>query len=152
MIYLMLKRVLRKSYSFIYLIISRSGFTAEATRNCTQILGMQNNQIPDSALSASTSYNVNSMGPGNGRLYFQAKSGKYGAWATSTNDKFQWFAVDFGNYAKVTGLATQGRQDGNWWVESYSLSFSHDDVFFEDYKENNIKQVRDIMIPIQIRY
>ena len=113
---------------------------------------MQNNQIPDSALSASTSYNVNSMGPGNGRLYFQAKSGKYGAWATSTNDKFQWFAVDFGSYAKVTGLATQGRQDGNWWVESYSLSFSHDDVFFEDYKENNMKKVCDIMIPIYIRY
>ena len=113
---------------------------------------MQNNQIPDSALSASTSYNVNSMGPGNGRLYFQAKSGEYGAWATSTNDKFQWFAVDFGSYAKVTGLATQGRQDGNWWVESYSLSFSHDDVFFEDYKENNMKKVCDIMIPIYIRY
>ena len=109
---------------------------------------MQNNQIPDSAISASTSYNVNSMGPGNGRLYFQAKSGEYGAWATSTNDKFQWFAVDFGSYAKVTGLATQGRQDGNWWVESYSLSFSHDDVFFEDYKENNIKNVGDIMILI----
>ena len=149
MIDLMLKRLLRKSYSFIYLAISRSGFTAGATKNCTQILGMQNNEIPDSALSASTSYNVNSMGPGNGRLYFQATSGKNGAWAASTNDKFQWFAVNFGNYAKVTGLATQGRQDGNWWVESYSLSFSHDDVFFEDYKENNIKKVR---APIQIRH
>ena len=113
---------------------------------------MQNNQIPDSALSASSSHNVNSMGPGNGRLYFQANSGKYGAWAASKNDEFQWFAVDFGNYAKVTGLATQGRQDGNWWVVSYSLSFSHDGVFFEDYKENNIKKACSIMISIKIKY
>lgn len=128
--------------------MSRSGFTPGVTKNCAQILGMQNNQIPPSALSASTSYSVNSMGPGNGRLYFHPKSGKYGAWATSTNDQFQWFAVDFGSYAKVTGLATQGRQDGNWWVTSYSLSFSHDGIFFEDYKESNIKKVCAIMVPI----
>ena len=129
-------------------MISRSGFTLRTTKKCAQILGMQNNQIPDSALSASTSYNVSSMGPRNGRLYFQAKSGKYGAWATSRNDKFQWFGVDFGSYAKVTALATQGRQDGAWWVTSYSLSFSHDDVFFEDYKENNVKKVCDVIVPI----
>ena len=48
----------------------------------------------------------------------------------------------------MTGLATQGRQDGNWWVASYSLSFSHDNVFFEDYKENNVKKVCYIMISI----
>lgn len=112
---------------------------------------MQNYQIMDPYLSASTTYNVNSLGPQNGRLHFQAKSGKNGAWAASTNDKFQWFGADFGNYVKVTGLATQGRQDGNWWVTSYSISFSYDDVFFEDYKENNVKKVCGVMIPIYIR-
>ncbi|XP_078346313.1 uncharacterized protein LOC144631689 isoform X2 [Oculina patagonica] len=119
----------------------RKGFTPGETEKCKKILGMQNYQIPDSALSASTSYNINSMGPANGRLHFQAKSGKYGAWAVSKNDQFQWFAVDFGNFAKVTGIATQGRQDGNWWVKTYSLSFSYDGVFFEDYKESNVKKV-----------
>ena len=102
---------------------------------------MQNYQIPDSAIRASTSYNVNSMGPENGRLHFQAKSGEYGAWAVSRNDQFQWFLVDFGSFTKVTGCATQGRQDGNWWVKTYSLSFSYEGVFFEDYKENNVKKV-----------
>ena len=103
---------------------------------------MQNYQIPDSSITASTSYNLNSMGPENGRLHFQAKSGEYGAWAVSRNDQFQWFQVDFGSFTKVTGCATQGRQDGSWWVKSYSLAFSFDGVFFEDYKENNIKKVR----------
>ena len=104
---------------------------------------MQNYQIPDSAISASTSYNANSMGPENGRLHFQAKTGKYGAWAvaSNSNNKFQWFQVDFGSFTKVTGVATQGRQDGAWWVKTYSLSFSYEGVFFEDYKESDITKV-----------
>lgn len=125
--------------------------TPGAIKKCAQILGMQNYQILDRYLSASTTYNVNSLGPENGRLHFQAKSGKNGAWAASKNDKFQWFGADFGNYVKVTGLATQGRQDGNWWVTSYSISFSYDDVFFEDYKENSVTKVCGVMIPIYIR-
>ena len=101
---------------------------------------MQNNQIPDSALRASTSYNPNSMGPGNGRLHFQAKPGKYGSWAVSKNDEFQYFEVNFGDWTRVTKIATQGRQDGGWWTKSYSLAYSYDGVFFEDYKEdNNVK-------------
>ena len=85
------------------------------------------------------------MGPENGRLHFQAKSGEYGAWAVSKNDQFQWFQVDFGSYTKVTGLSTQGRQDGSWWVKTYSLSFSYEGVFFEDYKENNITKVNVVV-------
>ena len=102
---------------------------------------MQNNQIPDSALRASTSYNPNSMGPGNGRLHFQARTGKYGAWAVSKNDEFQYFEVNFGHWTRVTKIATQGRQDGGWWTKSYSLAYSYDGVFFEDYKEDNIIKV-----------
>lgn len=122
-------------------VIHWPGFSPPVTKKCAKILGMQNDQIPDSALSASTSYNVNSMGPANGRLHFQSKSGQYGAWAVSKNDEFQWFQVDFGGFTKVSGLATQGRQDGAWWVKSYSLSYSYDGVFFEDYKEDNVTKV-----------
>nr|XP_058951355.1 uncharacterized protein LOC131778889 [Pocillopora verrucosa] len=104
---------------------------------------MQNNQIPDSALRASTSYNVNSMGPRNGRLHFQAKSGQYGAWATSTNNEFQYFEVSFGDWTQVTQVATQGRQDGAWWVKSYILASSDDGVFFRDYQEDNKVKVFD---------
>ncbi|KAJ7390437.1 hypothetical protein OS493_025137 [Desmophyllum pertusum] len=113
------------------------GFTTPKPPTCVAILGMQNNQIPDSALRASTSYNVNSMGPRNGRLHFQAKSAQYGAWAVSANNEFQYFEVNFGDWTQVTKVATQGRQDGAWWVKSYSLAYSYDGVFFEDYKEDD---------------
>ena len=102
---------------------------------------MQNNQIPDSALRASTSYNAVSMGPANGRLHFQAGSGKYGSWAVSTNNEFQYFEVNFGGWTQVTKVATQGRQDGAWWTKSYSLSYSYDGVFFVDYKEDDVVKV-----------
>ena len=125
----------------IYLYtIPLPGFTPGEPEKCKKILGMQNYQIPDSAITASTTYN-GYMGPENGRLHFQAKSGEYGAWAVSKNDQFQWFQVDFGSFTKVTGLSTQGRQDGSWWVKTYSLSFSYEGVFFEDYKENNTTKV-----------
>ena len=118
-----------------------TGFTTPKPPTCSSPLGMQNNQIPDSALRASTSYNPNYMGPGNGRLHFQARTGKYGAWAVSKNNEFQYFEVNFGDWTRVTKIATQGRQDGGWWTKSYSLAYSYDGVFFEDYKEDNIVKV-----------
>lgn len=113
-----------------------TGFTTPKPPTCAAPLGMQNNQIPDSALRASTSYNANSMGPANGRLHFMAGSGKYGSWATSTNNQFQYFEVNFGDWTRVTKIATQGRQDGGWWTKSYSLAYSYEGVFFVDYKED----------------
>jgi len=120
-----------------YRILFLKGFITLSPPPCQAALGMQSNNIPDSALRASTSYNVNSMGPRNGRLHFQPSSGQYGAWAVSTNNEFQYFEVNFGDWTKVTKVATQGRQDGAWWVKSYTLSYSYDGVFFEDYKEDN---------------
>ena len=81
------------------------------------------------------------MGARNGRLHFQASSSQHGAWAVSTNDEFQYFEVNFAEWTKVTKVATQGRQDGAWWVKSYSLSYSYGDVFFEDYKEDGVVKV-----------
>ena len=86
------------------------------------------------------------MGPRNGRLHFQPSSGQYGAWAVATNNEFQYFEVNFGDWTKVTKVATQGRQDGAWWVKSYSLSYSYDGVFFEDYKEENEVKVFNFII------
>lgn len=82
------------------------------------------------------------MGPRNGRLHFQAGSGKYGSWAVSKNDQFQYFEVSFGDWTKVTKVATQGRQDGGWWTKSYSLAYSNDGVFFVDYKEDDTVKVK----------
>ena len=57
-------------------------------------------------------------------------------------DQFQYFEVSFGNWTKVTKVATQGRQDDGWWTKSYSLAYSDDGVFFVDYKEDDAVKVK----------
>ena len=83
---------------------------------------MQNLQIPDSSITASSSSNAISFAPYIGRLNFlSAGSGKYGSWAAGANDENQWFQVDLGSWTKISAVATQGRQDANQWVKTYTL-------------------------------
>ena len=104
---------------------------------------MQSGNITDSAITASSSANPNSYAPYVGRLHFLSSgSGKYGSWAAGANNLNQWFQVDFGSWAQISAVLTQGRQDSNQWVKSYSLSYSYDGVFFKTYtNEHGLKQV-----------
>ncbi|KAJ7390433.1 EGF-like repeat and discoidin I-like domain-containing protein 3 [Desmophyllum pertusum] len=119
------------------------GFPTPKPPQCMDALGMQNGQIPDSAITASSSANAVSYAPSIGRLYFlSAGSGKYGSWAAGANNVNQWFQVDMGSWTKISAVSTQGRQDSNQWVKSYSLSFSYDGVFWETVNnELGLKQV-----------
>ena len=113
-----------------------------------EALGMENRQIPDSAITASSSYNAISFAPSIGRLHFlSAGSGKYGSWAASANNENQWFQVDLGSWTKVSAVATQGRQDADQWVKTYSLSSSYDGVFWETVNnEHDVVQVQILAI------
>ena len=104
---------------------------------------MESGDIPDSAITASSSANANSYAPSVGRLHFlSAGSGKYGSWAAAANNLNQWFLVDFGSWAQISAVLTQGRQDSNQWVKSYSLTYSYDGVFFKTVTdEHGSKQV-----------
>ena len=107
---------------------------------CLDALGMQNGRIPDSAISASSEYNA-AFKAINGRLHFLLRLGRHGAWATKTNDVFQYLQINFGDWTKVTRVVIQGRQDADQWVKSFSLSYGYDAVFFKDYKEDGVKKV-----------
>ena len=96
---------------------------------CLSPLGVQSGQVPNDAMTAYTS----SCSPHFGRLYLHSASGITGGWCAKANDLRQWLQVDFGNYAKVQRVATQGRQEASQWVASYKLSYSQDGVFFEPY-------------------
>ena len=110
-----------------------------------EALGMQSGDMPDSAITASSSANAVSYAPSVGRLHFlSAGSGRYGSWAAGANNAQQWFQVDFGSWTKVTAIRTQGRQDSNQWVKTYSISYSYDSVFHTTvYNESGSKKVRN---------
>lgn len=101
-------------------------------------LGMENGQIPDSSITASSMYS-NSYRPDQGRLYQQAESGGSGSWLAGTNNNNQWFQVNFGGWTEVTRVCTQGRLNGANWVTKYKLAYSYDGVFYKEYREDGDK-------------
>ena len=98
-------------------------------------MGMENGQIRDAQITASSEYNENHAAA-QGKLNFKAGGGKTGAWtAGSKNAYYEWLRVDLGRYRTVTGIATQGRNDAYQWVTSYILQYSEDGVTYVSYKE-----------------
>ena len=121
------------------------GFATPIPPQCMEALGMKSGDIPDSAITASSSANAVSYAPSVGRLHFlSAGSGRYGSWAAGANNAQQWFQVNFGSWTKVTAIRTQGRQDSSQWVKTYSISYSYDSVFHKTvYNEYGSKKVRN---------
>ena len=101
---------------------------------------MENGTIPDRNINASSVYRrskVTIHAAANGRLHYK-KKGRAGAWGADIKDQNQWLQVDFGTEMMVSGVATQGRQDANQWVKSYSLSYSLDGKTFYPYQNNKV--------------
>lgn len=64
-----------------------------------------------------------------------------GAWSARHNNRYQWLQLDFGRWAKIIRLATQGRQDTDQWVTQYYVRHSLDGIRFVDYQERNTRKV-----------
>ena len=92
-------------------------------------LGLEDKRVPNGHLSASTYYNHH-LSPWHGRLNHRW------SWSVRLRRVGQWFQVNFVELIRVKGVATQGRQDANQWVRSYTVSYSTDGMNFVPYKEN----------------
>ncbi|XP_022100964.1 antigen WC1.1-like [Acanthaster planci] len=79
-------------------------------------LGMQSGAIPDSSLSASSSYNSNYR-PSNARLNVGSD------WWRPRYHQDQWFQVDLGDHTAVTGLIVQGLHYHH--VSAFTVQFSN---------------------------
>ena len=107
---------------------------------CRSSLGMENGNITDTQITASSEWRRtgDNLYAYRGRLHLKAAGDIKGAWATGRLDKYQWLQVDLRSYhARVTGVATQGRQDARQWVKNYKLKFSffNEPGSFQTYKE-----------------
>ena len=108
---------------------------------------MANGEISDQQISASSESNGNHAAK-QGRLFFQETPKLSGSWSVAPRELSRlsaWLQVDLLNkHTKVTGVATQGRNDNNvWpsgrhyqWVTSYKLDYSDNGVSFLFYKED----------------
>ena len=134
---------------------------------CKNALGMENGSISDGQISASSEWNAThhtdqclfattyyadewdaTYYAHQGRLQFKADGVRGDAWSAGENDINQWLQVDLrSKFTRVTGLATQGRDDYDWWVIEYKLLYSsYQNSNFRNYKERGQK-VAKVNIP-----
>ena len=106
-----------------------------------QPLGMENNEIPNGEVTASSYY-----GPGyepwQARLNNIQKSGSTGSWSAYQNAIGQYLQIDLGKKRVVNKIATQGSPSTVYfqWVTSYKL-FSSDGAKWKEYQNNGVVKV-----------
>ncbi|XP_014208529.1 discoidin domain-containing receptor 2-like [Copidosoma floridanum] len=109
--------------------ISADELTRNVFSHCTLPLGMEEGKIPDDAISASSSYEMKSVGPQNARIR-QEKNG--GAWcpkAQISNDIREYLEVDLTQEHLITWTETQGRfgnGEGQEYAEAFYLEYWRD--------------------------
>jgi len=101
---------------------------------------MENGNIINTQITASSEWRTagDYLHAYQGRLHLKKAGNVKGAWAAGQEDVNQWLQVDLRSYnARVTGVATQGRQGGDQWVTKYKLQFSfvNETAIFQTYKE-----------------
>ena len=105
---------------------------------CATALGIEHlNQIPDSAIVASSQYNTY-YGPERARLRLVTQGSFIGGWSPKSSNTGEWIEFDLEENTKVTGIATQGRDNADWWVTSYSLSFRVKGGSYEPYNNGYV--------------
>ncbi|XP_031566433.1 lactadherin-like [Actinia tenebrosa] len=133
--------------------------TAEEIAGCDSSVGLEDNRITDSQMTASSYY------PSPGITYpWYARLNHHIAWAPSTPSIGEYLQIDFKKKMRLTKIASQGRSNSNQWVTKYSLKYSDDGSTWENYgsdsyiKEfdanNDVSTVvtHTLEVPIDARY
>jgi len=108
---------------------------------------MENGKISNGDITASSEL-INEHHAYQGRLNFKKGKGKRGAWTARETNGEQWLQVDLGSqFTRVTGVATQGREDSDNWVTKYKLQYSNETTQFQYYKGQGQNMVRQYYIP-----
>ena len=108
-----------------------------------QPLGMENKEIPNGAVTASSSFGL-AHEPWQARLNNIARSGSVGAWSTGSNAIGQYLQIDLGKERVVNKIATQGRPSASQWVTSYKLLFSSNGANWNEYQNNGVVEVNNV--------
>ena len=122
---------------------------------CSSSLGVESGLLPDSQLSASSSYS-SSVLPQMGRLNSIVGGG---AWCPSnviSNDSIEWLEVDLGREQMVTGVITQGRWDrglGQEFAKYVMIQYMKEDEWVSEggWRKANRDTFTPVVIQLQTR-
>ncbi|XP_013420821.1 lactadherin [Lingula anatina] len=149
---------------------------AHGGTGCSELLVSGKHPIPDSSITASTSYpHTNSACclnhfPHRSRINLVTDKNGNGGWSSLTQDDKQWLQFDLGFSRKITGVITKGREGYSsagkgQYVTAYRLYYGNatDDmamfvdndfqpVIFDGNWDTVTPQMRDLDPPIYARY
>eukprot|EP00057_Strongylocentrotus_purpuratus_P017244 XP_011671718.1 PREDICTED: EGF-like repeat and discoidin I-like domain-containing protein 3 [Strongylocentrotus purpuratus] len=89
-------------------------------------LGLESGALPDSALSETSCHSASECSRF-GRLNSET------AWLPDSSDQIPWMQVQFESSYIITAITTQGRNDYDEWVTSYTFVSSFDDTAWTVY-------------------
>ncbi|XP_078381057.1 uncharacterized protein LOC144663858 [Oculina patagonica] len=106
-----------------------------------EALGMENGRITDQQITASSQESKMS-GPANARLNLVTKKladgvVRIGAWEPRIDDPSPYLQIDFGRNVEIKKIATQGREDHDYWVKKYKLSYAEENKPYKIYQEHS---------------
>ena len=94
---------------------------------------MEDRRIPDSALTASSSFS-SSQAPA-------ARLRNTDEWGAGTPQIGEYLQVDLNGVFNLTGIATQGHSERPYWVTSFKIAYRISGAF-QFYEENGVAKVR----------
>ena len=125
----------KQSFYCSLVLASLSG----AEEQCLRPLGVSSGDIKDIRMSASSSFQVDSVGPHRGRLNNQHGGGAWCPKHLITKDSMEYLEIDLGSEHSITGVVTQGRYAnglGQEFAEFYRVEYWRSGMDnFEAYSE-----------------
>ncbi|KAL3871584.1 hypothetical protein ACJMK2_039575 [Sinanodonta woodiana] len=89
---------------------------------CNSALGMQSYEIPDAAISASSSHDEKTVGPHNARIRTELYGGAWCPKSVITKDSYEYLQIDLDRLTVITQVEVQGRF-GNGKGKEYATHF-----------------------------
>ncbi|UJR20843.1 hypothetical protein I4U23_023953 [Adineta vaga] len=135
--------------SVLVMIQTINSLELKKSSSCQTALGMQSGSIPDSAISASSSYDINTVGPKASRARTEQYGGAWCPLHKVASIPNEWLEINFDNLTYLTQVETQGRFNngqGKEYADYYILMYTrldnlkHDEIVWIEYKPNNERQ------------
>ena len=125
--------------------LNKKEFVFLPTECRIQPLGMENREIPNEAVKASSSWGQK-FKPWHARLNNIPTQESSGHWASGSNAIGQYLQIDLGKERVVNKIATQGKPSTVLfqWVTSYKLLFSSDGANWNEYQNNGVVKVNTV--------
>ena len=127
-------------------VVDTSGGGSQETRN-----------VPDTMRSASSVWSGEAIGVGHGRGLLDSPQG----WSAQNNAVGEWYQIDNGKIANISGIVIQGRKDYDQWVTTFRVKYRDSsetwnsvdgDAIFTGNTDRDTKVEVQFASPVNARY